>query len=335
MYTEFFGLKEEPFNLTPDPRFLYLSKEHKEAFARLQFGVEMRKGLILLTGDVGSGKTTVIMSYINNQPENQHTAMIVNPRIVGSKLLQRICREYGIELDYKEFSKSDILNLLYEYILKKSFYEKNFAVIIDDAHELNSEQFADILLLTKLETNTRKLIQVVLVGLTDLILILKAAEHTALYQRIQIQYNLRPFSYADTQSYIFHRLSVAGYTKKDIFKADAIQRIYQLSKGIPRTISVIASNALLYAYLKGVNKIDHQIVNLSTDESIQGEINGAKQEKISLMDKNFFSQKEEKKQPPEKSFKWWKWLLVFLILILGFLGLNILAQFLIKIFHLF
>jgi general secretion pathway protein A len=335
MYTEYFGFQEEPFNLTPDPKFLYFSEAHKEALTRLKYGIEMRKGLVVLTGDVGSGKTTIILTFIGKRPDNLHTAVIVNPKIIGSKLLSSICREFGVDLDFKEISKSDILNILYEYVLKKSFYNKNFAVIIDDAHDLNRSQLDDILLLTKLETNTKKLVQLALVGLPEINAKLKAPEFLPLSQRVQIRYHLKSFSYSDTQNYIFQRLSKAGYGKKDIFKAEAVQRIFQISKGIPRTISVVASNALLYAYMNGLKKIDHRVVNLSTDESMQEVINtGSNTEKVP-MNEGAFSSVEEKIENFKKSRKWYKWILLVFFVIVALIGLNIVAQYITQLLHIF
>jgi len=335
MYITFFGLQEEPFNLTPDPKYLYLSEGHKEALARLKYGAEMRKGLIVLTGDIGSGKTTLILTWVAKKPEAQHTAVIINPKIVGKKFVHRVCREFGIELDFEECSKADVLNLLYEYILKKSFYKKYFVLIVDDAHELEKEQLDDILLLTKLETHTQKLIQIVLVGLPELTDKLKLDEFRAIHQRVEIQYQLRTFSYSDTKNYIFHRLFVAGCTKRDIFKPDAIQRIFQLSKGIPRTISIIASNALLFAYLHGVKKIDHQIIDSSTNESLQkmadlkGEIKNIEQTEKLL------SQMEGKMKSAKKSLGWWKWLMIAFFVILAFIGLIYFALIIINPYNLF
>ena len=343
MYITFFGLQEEPFNLTPNPKYLYLSEGHKEALARLKYGAEMRKGLIVLTGDIGSGKTTLILTWVAKKPETQHTAVIINPKIVGKKFVHRICREFAIELDFEECSKADILNLLYEYILKKSyehilkksFYEKNFVLIVDDAHELEKEQLDDILLLTKLETHTQKLIQIVLVGLPELTDKLKLDEFRAIRQRIAIQYQLRTFSYSETKNYIFHRLSIAGCTKRDIFKPDAIQRIFQLSKGIPRTISIIASNALLFAYLHGVKKIDHQIIDSSTNESLQKMTDLKGEMKNTEQTEKFFSQIEAKTKSAKKPLGWWKWLMIVFFVILAFMGLIYLALIIINPYNLF
>ena len=269
MYIKYFKFQEEPFNLTPDPKFLYLSKELREIISRIQYGIEMRKGVMLLMGEVGVGKTTIIQSIIAQKSEKQKIALIVNPRIIGSNLLQNICREFGIELDFKGISKSDILNLLYDYVLKKSLKEQNFILIVDDAHDLNNEQFQDLLFLSKLETNTQKLIQIVIVGLPVLVEKLNVPLLLSLKQQIQIKQRIHSLSYADTQNFIHHRLAKAGYERRDIFKAEALQRIFQFSEGVPRTISVIASNALLYAYLNGMKKIDYPVIDLVTDESLQ------------------------------------------------------------------
>jgi len=334
MYIEYFGLKEEPFNLAPDPKYLYLGEGHKEALARLQFGVEMRKGLIVLTGEVGAGKSTLIQSLIANQKPMQNSALIFNPRIVGTNLVSNICREFGIDLNFKEMSKADIFNILYEYILKKSFYDQNFMVIIDDAHELNPEQLDDILLLTKIETNTRQLLQVILMGLPELSEKLKLPEFLPLFQRIQIQYHLKPFSYSDTQNFLLHRMAQAGHPRQDIFKADAIQRIYQLSKGIPRIICVIASNSLLYAYLKGLKKVDYKVINSASDESLQGIPAAEETGEVHIQEK-FPPQLKEKPVKFRKKRRWLRWIVIALFLIVTFLSLNIAAQLLIRYFNLF
>ncbi len=335
MYNEYFGLKEEPFNLAPDPAFFYASEGQTEALARLQYGIELRKGLILLTGDVGSGKTTVLQTLMANQKSDQKTALIVNPKIVGNRLIQNICREFGIELDFTQMSRADVLNILYEYILKKSFYEQNFTVIIDDAHELAMEQFDDILLLTKIETSTRQLLQVVLAGLPVLYERLKSPELLPLYQRIQIQYHLKPFTYSDTQNYILHRLSKAGREKQDIFKADAVQRIYQLSKGIPRTISIIASNSMLYAFLNKIKKIDYKVINLSTDESMQAGADKRPEGPESRLNEKFPPRIKYVPSRVRRKRSWLKWIWIGVVITLILIGLNILAQYLISYFNLF
>ena len=335
MYIEYFGLKEEPFNLAPDPKYLYLSEGHKEALARLQYGIDMRKGVIILIGEVGSGKSTLVQSLIANQTSQQSSALIVNPKILGTNLLSNICREFGIDLDFKEISKADIFNILYEYVLKKSFHDQNFIVIIDDAHELRRDQLDDILLMTKLETSTRQLLQIILVGLPELLEKLKSPELLPLFQRIQIQYHLKQFSYSDTQNFLLHRLAQAGHPRQDIFKADAVQRLYQLSKGIPRTICVIASNALLFAYLHGLKKVDYQVINSASDESLQEAV--VSEEKITHVQFNEKFPPHLKEKPPKlrKKRRWLRWLIFAMIIIVSFIGLNILAQYLIRYLHLF
>jgi general secretion pathway protein A len=334
MYIEYFGLTEEPFNLTPDPKYIYLSNNHDEALARLQFGIEMRKGLMLLTGGVGSGKTTIIQTLMTTPKVNQKMALVVHPKIIGSKLLQSICREFGIDLDFRELTNTDILNLLYEYILKKSFSDENFTVIIDDAHNLTDDQLEDVLLICKIETNTRHLLQVILAGLPELNAKLKRPEMLPLFQRIQIQYHLKAFSYSDTQDYILYRLAQAGHSRQDLFKADAIQRIYQLSKGVPRTINVLASNALLYAFLKGLKRVDHEVINLSCDESLQESIETDDEGLGQIRDK-FPPHLQNSPGKLKKRRKWLKTILYTLIITIAIIVLNIIAQYLIEYFQLF
>jgi general secretion pathway protein A len=335
MYIEYFGLKDEPFNLAPDPKYLFLSEGHKEALARLQFGVEMRKGLIVLTGEVGSGKSTLVQTLVANQKPKHHAALIINPRIVGRKLIPNICLEFGIELDFNEMSKADILNILYDYILKKAFYDENFTLIIDDAHDLDSDQLMDILLLSKIETNTRQLLQVVLVGLPEMLTKLKAPEMLSLFQRIQIQYHLKSFSYSETQNFLLHRLAQAGHPRQDLFKADAVQRIFQLSKGIPRTICVIASNALLYAYLNSIKKVDYQVINAASDESLQEEVSRKEEQDLIQIQQKFPPHVKDKPPKLRKKSRWLKWLMYGVFIIIAFISLNIIAQYLIQYFKLF
>jgi general secretion pathway protein A len=232
-------------------------------------------------------------------------------------------------------SKADILNILYEYILKKSFYDENFTLIIDDAHDLDSDQFDEILLLSKIETNTRQLLQLVLVGLPEMLNKLKSPEMLSLFQRIQIQYYLKPFSYSETQNFLLHRLAKAGHPRQDLFKADAVQRIFQLSKGIPRTICVIASNALLYAYLNGLKKVDYQVINAASDESLQGVATREEEQEMTQIREKFPPHLKDKPPALRKKRRWLKWLMYSIFFIIAFISLNILAQYLIQYFNLF
>ncbi len=335
MYIEYFGLKEEPFNLAPDPRFFYLSEGHKEALARLQFAMEMRKGLVILTGEIGSGKSSIIQAFMTNLKPHQHVALIVSPRIVGSKLIQNVCREFGIELDFSQLSKADILNILFEFLLKKTFYQQNFSVIIDDAHELDADQLDDVLLFTKIATTTQQLLQVFLVGSPELMEKIKLPQFLPLHQRIQLHYHLKPFSYSETVNYILYRLSKAGLTQTDLFKADAIQRIYHLTRGIPRTINVIASNALLYAYINGLKKIDYQVVNQASDESLQKMMNSVESHEKPQLGEKFPPQFAESPPVFRPKRKWLKWVFIGLLAVFAFILLNILVLYLIHYFRLF
>lgn len=260
MYLEFFGLTREPFNLTPDPEFLFLSEAHQEALARIQLGVEMHKGFIVVTGEVGSGKTTLVRAFLQHVPPNTVTSLIVNTKVTAKNLLQNICRDFGIEADYKHLTKDATLNLLYEFILESSFYGRNVVVVIDEAHDLGVDSLEEVRLLTNLETNTRKLLQVVLVGQPELWDLLNMPELRALKQRIQLHYHLRPLDLYETQRYILHRLTRAGFSGKELFSSNAIQKIFEYSGGVPRVINIICSNALLLAFTKEKKKITPGII---------------------------------------------------------------------------
>ena len=191
MYLEHFSLKEEPFSLTPNPDYLFLSEGHKEALARVQFGIETRRGFIVLTGEVGSGKTTIIRTYLKKHPPEQKVALVINTKVTAKNLLQNICKDFEIKADYTKLSKDGLLNILYDFILKNSFYGNNLVVIIDEAHDLGARQLEEVRLLTNLETNTSKLLQVVLVGQPELWELLNMPELRSLKQRIQMQYHLK------------------------------------------------------------------------------------------------------------------------------------------------
>jgi len=334
MYLGYYRLKEDPFSLTPNPDYLFLSEGHKEALARIQFGIEMRKGFVVLTGDVGSGKTTLIRTYIKNQPPNQKISLIVNTRVTAKNLLQNICKDFSIKADYPKLSKDSILNLLYEYILQSSFFGENLVVIIDEAHDLGVTHLEEVRLLTNLETNTNKLLQVVLVGQPELWDLLNTPELRALKQRVQLQYHLEPLTFSDTKEYINHRLSLAGYKGKPLFTQEALQEIFKISKGVPRVINVICSNALALGYGKGIKKIDHIIIKEVTKEFLPKTL---PQEKKMFQGKSDRQEiREENRLLPEKKLPrvWMILLFLSMFIILEFV-INILSQYVIKKFNLF
>lgn len=333
MYLDYFKLKEEPFNLTPDPDYLFLSESHQEALARIQFGIERHKGFIVLTGEVGSGKTTVVRTYMQNHPPDQKIALIVNTKVTSKNLLQNICKDFGIKADYHKLSKDGILNLLYDFILKNSFYGINLVVIIDEAHDLGIQQLEEVRLLTNLETNTQKLLQVVLVGQPELWDLLNMPELRALKQRIHVQYHLKPLTFAETQKYILFRLKKAGYQGKGLFTPEAIQKIYQISGGIPRVINVVCSNAMVLAFSMEKKKIDVPII-----EEVGRELSPPVPP--AAPDRPVPEDREQPEAPKnvnicELKWNWWKILLFFLLFSGMMVGLNIISFYIIYLFGLF
>lgn len=330
-YLKFFGLETDPFNLTPDPDFIFLSDSHREALARIQFGIEHKKGFIVLTGEVGSGKTTVIRAYLQSSPPNQKISLIVNTKITSKNLLQNICRDFGIKADYNKLTKDGILNLLYDFILQNSFYGINLVVIIDEAHDLGVEQLEEVRLLTNLETNTQKLLQVVLVGQPELWDLLNMPRLRALKQRVYIQYELRPLSFSETQSYIMHRLKRAGLNKGTLFTPQAIQKIYTFSRGTPRLINVVCSNALALAFSQNKKKVDVPIIDEVLRDVIPMPVTGTQPPE----EEKSASAVSEILEIPQISQKKWKIWLFLLIFFAALIGINIVSFYIIKLLGLF
>ncbi|MEJ2635188.1 MAG: AAA family ATPase [Calditrichia bacterium] len=330
MYLDYFGVKEEPFNLTSNPDYFFLSGEHKEALARIEAGFEMEKGLMLLTGEAGVGKTTLINAYLHESRPTQHIAFISNIELANKNLLENICRHFELDIKYDETSRESLINLLYKFVLEESFTGKKVGVIIDDAHKLTNEQLEDLQILSNMETNTRKLFQILLVGLPKLGELLESQNYISLKQHIQMHFQLRSMSYSDTQNYIFYRLALAGYTNKDIFTSDAIQKVFRLSKGNPRMINVICSNALLAAFCANKRKVDHYMIEFGMQEIL-----GQSSTEEALPPNCYLN---EKFPPPFKnqaiqmlkSPPWYFWVLLVLWLILAQFGITILVQYLIK-----
>src|SRR4030043_18183 len=238
MYLDFHGFREKPFNLTPDPRFVFLSKTHKEAFAHLLYGINNRAGFIALTGEVGSGKTTVLRALLNQLDADHHrTALIFNPYLSPAELLQNINREFGIQTNPSDHSSSlDVLNL---FLLQQNAEGRTVVLIIDEAQDLEAPVLEQIRLISNLETDREKLIQIVLSGQPELAQILKRNEMRQLSQRIIVRYHLQPMDFEDTVHYISHRLQVAGGTDGLIFSNGGRKPKYKKSQGLPRRGSAV------------------------------------------------------------------------------------------------
>ena len=258
MYLDFHGFREKPFNLTPDPRFVFLSKNHKEAFAHLLYGVNNRAGFILLTGEVGSGKTTVLRALLGQlDPDHYRTALIFNPCLSPGELLQNINREFGIPANTS--NSSSFLDNLNQFLLQQNAEGRTVVLVIDEAQDLEAPVLEQIRLVSNLETDREKLIQIVLSGQPELLKILKRNEMRQLSQRITVRYHLKPMDFEDTVHYINHRLEVAGGRGAVIFSNSALKRIYRYSGGLPRLINAACDRALLTGYTRDTSRISLRI----------------------------------------------------------------------------
>lgn len=260
MYEHFYGLKENPFNLTPDPHYLYLGENHREALAQLIYGVREKKGFIVLTGEVGTGKTTIIRSFmatLNGTDKNTRVALLFNPKLSVDDFFKYILQDLGIKSNGS--SKGEYLHALYEYLIDAYQKDEKAVLIVDEAQGLSSELLEEIRLLSNLETSRAKLLQIVLVGQPELRKTLSQEGLRQLRQRINLQHHLPPLTEKETEAYIKKRLRIAG-CKMPIFSQKAIKEIYQKTGGVPRLINVLCDNALLTGYALEKKVIDEKIV---------------------------------------------------------------------------
>lgn len=259
MYNTFYGLKENPFNITSDPAFFFDSSRHLEAFSHLKYGIEQRKGILVITGEIGTGKTTLCRTLLNRLNQKIKTALILNPTFSETQLLQLILKDLGIEHNRKD--KLSLINSLNEFLIKETGQGNNVVLIIDEAQNLNVRQLEQVRLLSNLETEKEKLLQITLVGQSELFDKLKLSSLRQLNQRITIRYHILPLEISEIGNYICHRLKIAGATKKLNFTNKAIETIYLYSKGIPRMINILCDRALLAGFVKEVLTIDDKIIN--------------------------------------------------------------------------
>ena len=258
MYTEFFGLNEKPFAITPDPRYLYMSVRHADALAHLIYGISESGGFIQLTGEVGTGKTTLIRSLLEQLPAKAEIALILNPQLSRLEFLQVICQELRIPAaaDDSVRARVDALN---GYLLRAYAEARRIVLIVDEAQALTPELLEQIRLLTNLETPKKKLLQIILIGQPELRDLLARPEMRQVAQRITGRYHLEPLSKEDTALYVNHRMKVAG-AQRDVFTPPAIRLLYRRSRGIPRLINVVADRALLAGYTRDQRVVDRALV---------------------------------------------------------------------------
>jgi general secretion pathway protein A len=269
MYLTFFGLKEPPFNLTPDSRFFFLSRKHREALASLVYGIEERKGFIAITGEIGSGKTTLCRSLINElNPENTRIAVIFNSNLNELELLQNINEDLGIRADFT--SNKDLIRELNEFLIRETNAGISVILIIDEAQNLSLQALEQIRMLGNLETETDKLIQIILLGQPELLDKLHMPEMEQLDQRISVRYHIRPLDKEEVSEYIQHRINVAQAQIEIEFTPQALKKIYEYSGGIPRKLNILCDRCLLDAYSKVSYTIDENIVKEAISE-VKGE----------------------------------------------------------------
>jgi general secretion pathway protein A len=272
MYAAFFGLKHEPFSIAPDPRYLFMSERHREALAHLLFGVNGGGGFVLLSGEIGAGKTTVCRCFLEQIPRRTNVAYIFNPKLTVLELLMSVCEEFGIphpELGSGE-SRATIksyLDPLNAFLLKTHAVGQNNVLIIDEAQMLSAEVLEQLRLLTNLETSERKLLQIILIGQPELRDMLERPELEQLAQRVIARFHLGALTPAETAAYIQHRLNVAGLSTPMPFDAKAIARIHQVSRGVPRRINLLCDRALLGAYALSRTIVDREIVDKAAVEA--------------------------------------------------------------------
>jgi len=266
MYLSFFGLNEKPFAITPDPRYLYLSERHAEALAHLLYGINESGGFIQLTGEVGTGKTTVVRTLLSRVPHHADVAVILNPRVTPVEFLLTICEELGLGMaDADRDSVKQMVDALNRRLLSAHAEGRRIIVIVDEAQNLSAEVLEQVRLLTNLETPTQKLLQIILIGQPELRELLDRTELRQLAQRITGRYHLEPLSREETRGYIRHRLRVAG-AAGEIFTPAALAEVHRLSTGIPRVINVTCDRALLGAYTQETRKITAALVRLAAGE---------------------------------------------------------------------
>ena len=273
MYQDFYQLKENPFNVTADPNFFFSSKCHSEAMSNLSYGIEQRKGIVVITGEIGTGKTTLCRKLLRQADANTKFAFILNPNFSDLELLQIILHDLGVRTLKKD--KVALVQALNNFLLKESNRGHNIVLIIDEAQNLTIPQLEQIRLLSNLETEKEKLLQIVLVGQPELYDHLQLPEIRQLRQRIAVYFHMRPLEQADIKSYIYHRITKVmrdpDALHNIVFTEAAINLIFEYSQGSPRTINILCDRALLAGFVADTNSIDDKIVEQCAREILHCE----------------------------------------------------------------
>ena len=270
MYEKYFGLTERPFSIAPDPRFLYMSQQHREALAHLLYGVGEGGGFVQLTGEVGTGKTTICRCLLEQLPDNVDVALILNPRVTPLELLASLCDELRIEYAKDTTSIKLLIDVLNAYLLDTHAKGRRAILMIDEAQNLSAEALEQVRLLTNLETTREKLLQIILIGQPELRELLAREDLRQLSQRINARFHLEPISRAETAAYIRHRLQVCG-AREPLFDDNTVDLVHKLSSGVPRLINVLCDRAMLGTFVEGKRKVDVAIVHRAAMEVLPEE----------------------------------------------------------------
>jgi general secretion pathway protein A len=270
VYLDFYGLTEPPFSITPNPRFLFYSAKHREALNHMLYGIRERKGFVQITGEVGAGKSTLCRALLGQLGNNYSTALILNPVLDADQLMRAIATEFG--LDARGLDRLEILGEMNLFLLRQAEEGCEAVLIIDEAQDLTDELLEQVRLLSNLETDDRKLLQIVLMGQPELRDRLNAVALRQLRQRITIRYHLSPLKRAEVGQYVHHRLSVSGSKGAPHFTLPALWRVYCYSQGIPRLVNAVCDKCLLAGFVRQRARIDYSLVGRAIRE-LEGTIN--------------------------------------------------------------
>ncbi len=271
MYLEFYGLREPPFSITPDPRYVFLSERHRDALAHLLYGIGKggSGGFVQLTGEVGTGKTTLCRLLLDQLPENTRVALVLNPKLSPVELVESVCEELKLDIQGKRGSLKALTDTLNAFLLDAYAQGLRVVLIVDEAQNLSTESLEQVRLLTNLETPTQKLLQIILLGQPELRAMLDRPELRQLAQRITARYHLTPLDAAETETYVRHRMAVAGCSRIP-FSRLGLKALYQRSGGVPRLVNIIADRALMAGYAREQTTIGERLVNRAADETLPG-----------------------------------------------------------------
>jgi general secretion pathway protein A len=264
VYQEYYGLTEAPFDITPNPRFLFYSPKHREAFNHLLYGIRARKGFVQVTGEVGAGKTTLCRALLEQLEDKFSTALILNPVLNADELMKAIASEFG--LNVRGFDRLDTLTALNHFLLGQVEQERDTVLIIDEAQDLTDDLLEQVRLLSNLETDNRKLLQIILLGQPELRDRLNNPRLRQLRQRITVRYHLSPLSRNEMTQYVQHRLQISGANGTPYFTSPALWRVYHYSQGIPRLVNAVCDKALLAGFVHQSERIDFRLVGCAVRE---------------------------------------------------------------------